>query len=83
MDSGLKITILESICKETPCRGAWVAQSVGHPPLARVTIPWLVSSSPRSGSVLIARSLEPPLDSVSHSLSAPPLLLLLLYVSQK
>ena len=54
--------------------GAWVSQSVKHPTLAQVTISWFVSSSPMSGSVLTAQSLEPPLDSVSPSLSAPRLL---------
>ena len=38
--------------------GAWVAQSVKHLTLAQVMISWLVSSSPTSGSVLTARSLE-------------------------
>ena len=41
---------------------------------AQVMISRFVSSSPASGSVLIAESLEPALDSVSSSLSAPPLL---------
>ena len=36
-----------------------------------------------SGSVLTARGLEPALDSVSPSLSAPPLLMLCLSPSQK
>ena len=53
-------------------RGAWVAQSVGRPTLAQVTISRSVSSSPASGSVLTARGLEPAWDSVSPSLSAPP-----------
>ena len=39
------------------------------------------SSSPASGSVLIAGSLEPALDSVPPSLSAPPLLVLCLSLS--
>ena len=64
-------------------RGAWVAQSVEHPALAQVMIPWFLSSSPASGSVLIARSLEPASDSVSPSVSAPPLLVLYLSTSQK
>ena len=51
--------------------GAWVAQSVGHPTLAQVTISRFVGSSPASGSVLAARSPEPRLDSVSPSLPAP------------
>ena len=54
-------------------RGAWVAQSVERPTLAQVMISQLVSSSPTSGSVLTAGSLEPSSDSVSPSLSAPPL----------
>ena len=37
-----------------------------------------VSSSPASGSVRTAQSLEPGLDSVCLSLSAPPLLMLFL-----
>ena len=54
--------------------GAWVAQSVKHPTSAQVVISQLVGSSPVSGSMLTAQSLEPALDSVSPSLSAPPLL---------
>ena len=46
-----------------------------------------VSSSPVSGSVLTAQNLEPASDSVSLSLSAPPLLvhshILSLSLSQK
>ena len=53
--------------------GTWVAQSVKHLTSARVMISRLVSLSPASGSVLTAQSLEPALDSVSPSLSAPPL----------
>ena len=52
--------------------GAWVAQSVDHPTLAQVMISRFVGSSPTSGSVLTARSLEPASDSVSPSLSASP-----------
>ena len=48
-----------------------MAQSVERLSLAQVMISQLVSSSPASGSVLTARSLEPALDSVSPSLSAP------------
>ena len=55
-----------------------MAQSVKHPTLAQVMMSQLVSSSPASGSVLIAQSLEPASDSVSPSLSAPPLLMLCL-----
>ena len=50
-------------------RGAWVAQSVERPTSARVMISRFVSSSPTSGSVLTAQSLEPASDSVSPSLS--------------
>ena len=51
--------------------GAWVAQSVKRPTSAQVRISRLVGSSPASGSVLTARSLEPVSDSVSPSLSLP------------
>ena len=54
-------------------RGAWVAQLVGHLTLAQVMISRFVSSSPTSGFVLTAKSLEPASDSVTHSLSVPPL----------
>ena len=63
--------------------GAWVAQPVEGLTLAWVMISQFVSSSPASGSVLTARSLEPASDSVSCSLSAPPLLTLCLSLSQK
>ena len=52
--------------------GAWVAQSVKRPTSAQITISRSVSSSPTSGSGLMAQSLEPVSDSVSPSLSAPP-----------
>ena len=51
-----------------------MAQSVKRPTSARVMISRFMGSSPASGSVLTARSLEPASDSVSPSLSAPPLL---------
>ena len=57
---------------------AWVVQLVKRPTLAQVMILQSVSSSPKSSSVLTARSLEPASDSVSPSLSAPPLLMLCL-----
>ena len=50
-------------------RGAWVARSVKRPTSVQVMISWFVSSSPASGSVLTAQSLEPVSDSVSPSLS--------------
>ena len=62
--------------------GAWVAQSVKCLTLAQVTISQSVSSSPASGSGLTAQSLEPASDSVSPSLSVPPLLSLSLSLSQ-
>ena len=49
-------------------RGAWVARLVERPTSAQVMISRSVSSSPESGSVLTARSLEPVSDSVSPSL---------------
>ena len=60
-----------------------MAQLVKHPTLTQVMISRFVSSSPASGSVLTAQSLEPALDSVSPSLSAPPLLVLCLSLSLK
>ena len=50
-----------------------MAQSVKHPTSAQVMISWFVGSSPVSGSVLTAQSLELASDSVSPSLSVPPL----------
>ena len=58
--------------------GTWVAQLVKRPTSAQVMILQFVGSSPVSGSVLTAQSLEPASDSVSPSLSAPPLLALCL-----
>ena len=66
-----------------PSRGAWVAQSVERLTLAQVMISQLVSSSPTSGSVLTAWSLEPASNSASPSLSAPPLPVLCLSLSLK
>ncbi|KAF0872644.1 MYCD protein, partial [Crocuta crocuta] len=51
--------------------GTWVAQLVKHLTSAQVMISQFLSSSPASGSVLTARSLEPVSDSVSPSLSLP------------
>ena len=64
-------------------RGAWVAHSVELPTSAQVMISRSVSSSPASGSVLTAQSLEPASDSVSPSLSDPPPFTLCLSLSQK
>ena len=49
---------------------------------AQVMILWFVSSSPASGSMLTAWSLEPALDSVSPSVFAPPLLVFSLSLSK-
>ena len=68
---------------EMASRGAWVAQSLEHLISAQVMISLSVSSSPASGSVLTARSLEPALDSVSPSLSAPSAVSLPLLLSLK
>ena len=46
-------------------------QSVKHLTLAQVMILQFVGSSPTSGYVLTAQSLEPALDSLSPSLSVP------------
>ena len=46
-----------------------MTQLVERPILAQVMISWFVSSSPTSGSVLTAQSLEPASDSVCVSLS--------------
>ena len=49
-----------------------MAQSVERPTSAQVMISWTVSSSPASGSVLTAQSLEAASDSVSPPLSLCP-----------
>ena len=49
-----------------------MAQSAKRPASAQVLISQFVGSSPMSGSVLTAQSLEPASDSESPSLSAPP-----------
>ena len=58
-----------------------MAQSVERPTSAQVMISWFMGSSPALGSVLTTQSLEPASDSVSPSLSAPPLLALTLSLS--
>ena len=63
--------------------GAWVAQLVKCPTSDQVMISQLVGLSPASGSVLTAQSLEPGSDCMSPSLSAPPLLVFCLSLSQK
>ena len=49
-----------------------MAQSVKRPTSAQLMISQFVGSSPTTGSVLTAQTLEPVSDSVSISLSAPP-----------
>ena len=61
--------------KHTTFRGS---QSVEQPTLAQVMISRSMSSSPVSGSVLTARSLDPASDPVPPSLSVPPPLMLCL-----
>ena len=63
--------------------GAWVVQLVKHLTWAQVMISQFLSSSPASGSVLTAQSLEPTLDSVSPFLSVTLLLMLCLCLSLK
>ena len=65
--------IMQNGIRMGKARGAWVAQSVKRPTSAQVKISWLVKSSPASGSVLTAHSLDPALDSVSFSLCTSPL----------
>ena len=62
--------------------GTWVTQLVRRPTSAQVMISQPKGSSPASGSVLTAQSLQPASDSVSPSLSAPPLLMLCLCLSK-
>ena len=47
------------------------SQSVKHLTLAQLMISWFVSLSPTGVSVVTTQSLEPALDSVPPSLSAP------------
>ena len=58
-----------------------MAHLVEHLASAQVMISRLVGLGPASGSVLTAQSLEPALDAVSPSLSAPPPFMLCLSVS--
>ena len=78
-----KFHFITHTLKEILKRGAWVAQLVERLTWAQVMISRSVSSSPGSGSVLTAQSLEPALDSLSPSFSTPPQLMLCLSVSQK
>ena len=64
-------------------RRTWVAQLVKGPTSAQVTMSQFVGLSRKLGSVLAAQSLEPASDSVSPSLSVPPLLTLFLSLKNK
>ena len=75
-------SLRHSLKNDTKDWDAWVAQSVEWPASAQVMISQLVGSSPASGSVLTAQSLEPGLDSVYPSLSAPNPLIFCLCLSQ-
>ena len=72
--AGLACIVWFKSCKY---RGTWVAQlaAVKRLTSAQVMISQFVNLSPVLGSVLTAWSLEPAWDSVSPSLSAPPLLM--------
>ena len=65
--------------KSTTCNlsdvfwSTWVAQSVKRPTSVQVMVSWFVGLSPSSDFVLAVQSLEPASDSVSPSLSDPPL----------
>ena len=77
------ITLLVMLSEAYFGRRAWVARSVNHPTSAQVMISQSVSSSPASVSMLTTQSLEPVSDPVSPCLSAPPLFMLCLSLSQK
>ena len=68
----LSSSTTRALFKNKKTWGTWVAQSVKRPTSAQVTILRSVSSSPASGSGLMARSLEPASDSVSLSLCPSP-----------
>ena len=67
--------------KRGQLQGAWMAQSVKCQTLAQVMISQSMGLSSILVSVPTAQSLEPTLDSMSHFLSAPPLLALSLSLS--
>ena len=73
---------LRTLSKEISSWDAWVAQSVEHLTSGQVMISQFMGSSATSGSGPTARSLEPALDSVYPSLSAPPLLALSLKINK-
>ena len=62
--------------------GGWVAQSK-RLTSAQVMVSWLVGSSPASGSVLAAQSLEAASDSVSLSVCPSPTHTMSLFLKNK
>ena len=60
-----------------------MAQLVKHPASAQIVVSQFVSLSPAPGSVLTAQSLEAASDSVSPSVSAPPLFALCVSLKNK
>ena len=77
------IICLKEKLPEEKMRGGWVAQSVKPPTSAQVMISRFMSSSPASGSVLTAQSLEPASDSVFPPLCLYPTCALSLSVKNK
>ena len=77
------LSFLGDVCErqDHEDRGGWVARSVEPPISAQVMISRSMGSSPVSGSVLTAQSLEPTYDSVSPSLCPSPICILSLSVS--
>ena len=63
-------------------RSTWMVQLVKGPASAQVMISPFLSSMHTSRPMLTAQSLEPVSESVSPSLSVPPLLMLCLYLSK-
>ena len=72
--------VLPPLKKKIP-GGTWMAQWVKHPTSAQVMISRFVSSSPTSGSVWTAQSLEPASGYVSPPLSLCPSLIRTLSLS--
>ena len=76
------VELEHGIYKKQRVRGAWGAQLAKLPTSAQVMVSWFMGSSPSSGSMLSARSPQPASESVSPSLSAPPLLMVSLSLSK-
>ena len=80
MDKAHWIWLNMNLLQNNAGEGAWVAQSITLQTSVQVMISRFMGSGPESGSVLRAQSLEPASESVS--LSAPPLLMLMLCLSK-